>query len=214
MDDKIQENQGRINMYAFISRLLIEEVDENLLEKIKNNPDLLELFPNTKEWEGFKTKSTKELIDEDLNVDYTTVFILNAYPYESVFMNDEGHINPTPTNPTLQFYLEHGYEIDLNKTRVLSPDHIAVELEFMITLIQEQLKAYSMNDQEGEKKALNLQKEFMENHILQWAPIYLMAARDMSETPFYYDVCQMALDFIMTDYEYILEQLEAENVGK
>jgi len=214
MDDKIQENQGRINMYAFISRLLIEEVDENILEKIKNNPDLLELFPNTKEWESFKTKSTKELIDEDLNVDYTTVFILNAYPYESVFMNDEGHINPTPTNPTLQFYLEHGYEIDLNKTRVLSPDHIAVELEFMITLIQEQLKAYSMNNQEGEKKALNLQKEFIENHILQWAPIYLMAARDMSETPFYYDVCQMALDFIMTDYEYILEQLEAENVGK
>jgi len=214
MDDKIQENQGRINMYAFISRLLIEEVDENLLEKIKNNPDLLELFPNTKEWEAFKTKSAKELIYEDLNVDYTTVFILNAYPYESVFMNDEGHINPTPTNPTLQFYLEHGYEIDLNKTRVLSPDHIAVELEFMITLIQEQLKAYSMNDHEGEKKALNLQKEFMENHILQWAPIYLMAARDMSETPFYYDVCQMALDFIMTDYEYILEQLEAENVGK
>ncbi len=214
MDDKIQENQGRINMYAFISRLLIEEVDENILEKIKNNPDLLELFPNTKEWESFKTKSTKELIDEDLNVDYTTVFILNAYPYESVFMNDEGHINPTPTNPTLQFYLEHGYEIDLNKTRVLSPDHIAVELEFMITLIQEQLKAYSMNDREGEKKALNLQKEFIENHILQWAPIYLMAARDMSETPFYYDVCQMALDFIMTDYEYILEQLEAENVGK
>jgi len=214
MDDKIQENQGRINMYAFISRLLIEEVDENILEKIKNNPDLLELFPNTKEWESFKIKSTKELIDQDLNVDYTTVFILNAYPYESVFMNDEGHINPTPTNPTLQFYLEHGYEIDLNKTRVLSPDHIAVELEFMITLIQEQLKAYSMNDQEGEKKALNLQKEFIENHILQWAPIYLMAARDMSETPFYYDVCQMALDFIMTDYEYILEQLEAENVGK
>jgi TorA maturation chaperone TorD len=214
MDDKIRENQGRINMYAFISRLLIEEVDENLLEKIKNNPDLLELFPNTKEWQTFKTKSTKELIDEDLNVDYTTVFILNVYPYESVFINDEGHINPTPTNPTLQFYLEHGYEIDLNKTRVLSPDHIAVELEFMITLIQEQLKAYSMNDQEGEKKALNLQKEFMENHILQWAPIYLMAARDMSETPFYYDVCQMALDFIITDYEYILEQLEAENVSK
>jgi len=214
MDDKIQENQGRINMYAFISRLLIEEVDENILEKIKNNPDLLELFPNTKEWESFKIKSTKELIDQDLNVDYTTVFILNAYPYESVFMNDEGHINPTPTNPTLQFYLEHGYEIDLNKTQVLSSDHIAVELEFMITLIQEQLKAYSMNDQEGEKKALNLQKEFMENHILQWAPIYLMAARDMSETPFYYDVCQMALDFIMTDYEYILEQLEVENVGK
>ncbi len=214
MDEKIAENQGRINMYSFLSRLLVEEVDENLLDKIKNTPELLELFPNTKEWEPFNTKTTKQLIDEELNVDYTTVFILNAYPYESVFMNDEGHINPTPTNPTLQFYLENGYEIDLNKTRVLSPDHIAIELEFMITLIKEQLTAYSINNIQEEKKYLDLQKKFMENHLLQWAPIYLLAARDMAETPFYHDVCQTTLEFIMTDYEYILQQLEElQNVG-
>lgn len=213
MDEKIQENQARINMYAFISRLLVEEVDEKLLENIKHNKELLELFPYTKQWETFYQKSTKEIIEEDLNVDYTTIFILNVYPYESVFMNDEGHINPTPTNPTLQFYLENGYEVDLNKTRVLSPDHLALELEFMITLIQEQLKSYSINNIEEEKKYLDLQKKFMENHILQWAPIYLMAARDMAETPFYYDVCQLSLDFIMSDYEYILEQSERmENV--
>ncbi len=213
MDEKIQENQARINMYAFISRLLVEEVDKKLLENIKNNKDLIELFPHTKQWETFYQKSTKEIIEEDLNVDYTTIFILNVYPYESVFMNDEGHINPTPTNPTLQFYLENGYEVDLNKTRVLSPDHLALELEFMITLIQEQLKSYSINKIEEEKKYLDLQKKFMENHLLQWAPIYLMTARDMAETPFYYDVCQLSLDFIMSDYEYILEQSERmENV--
>ena len=214
MDEKITENQARINMYAFLSRLLVEEVDEELLDKIKYTPELLDLFPNTKEWETFKTKTTKQLIDEDLNVDYTTVFILNAYPYQSVFMNDEGHINPTPTNPTLQFYLENGYEIDLNKTRVLSPDHIAIELEFMITLIKDQLTAYSINKLEEEKKYLQLQKRFMEEHLLQWAPIYLLAARDMAETPFYYDVCQTTLEFIMSDYEYILQQLEEfENVS-
>ncbi|ACN99579.1 molecular chaperone [Sulfurihydrogenibium azorense] len=214
MDEKITENQARINMYAFLSRLLVEEVDEELLDKIKYTPELLDLFPNTKDWEVFKTKTTKQLIDEDLNVDYTTVFILNAYPYQSVFMNDEGHINPTPTNPTLQFYLENGYEIDLNKTRVLSPDHIAIELEFMITLIKEQLTAYSINNEEEEKKYLQLQKRFMEEHLLQWAPIYLLAARDMAETPFYYDVCQTTLEFIMSDYEYILQQLEElENVS-
>lgn len=159
MDEKITENQARINMYAFLSRLLVEEVDEELLDKIKYTPELLDLFPNTKDWEVFKTKTTKQLIDEDLNVDYTTVFILNAYPYQSVFMNDEGHINPTPTNPTLQFYLENGYEIDLNKTRVLSPDHIAIELEFMITLIKEQLTAYSINNEEEEKKVLAASKK-------------------------------------------------------
>jgi len=35
-----------------------------------------------------------------------------------------------------------------------------------------------------------------------------MAARDMAETPFYYDVCQLALDFILSDYEYLAEEME------
>ncbi|MEZ0323503.1 MAG: molecular chaperone TorD family protein [Hydrogenothermaceae bacterium] len=208
MNEKIQENQARQNMYGFLSRLLIEEVDYDLLEKIKNTPALLELFPNTANWETFLKKDTKSLIDEELNVDYTTVFLLNVYPYESVFMNDEGYINPSLTNPTLQFYLEHGYEIDLNKTRVLSPDHIAVEMEFMINLINEQLNAYSMFKKEEEIKSLQIQKEFMEKHLLKWGIVYLLAARDMAETPFYYDVCQTALEFLLSDYEYILSQLQ------
>lgn len=208
MDDKIQENQARVNMYGFLSRLIMEEVDLNVLEVIKSKQEMLELFPATKEWETFLTKDPKSLIEEELNVDYTTVFLLNVYPYESVFMNDEGHINPTLTNPTLQFYLEHGYEIDLNKTRVLSPDHLAVEMEFMITLINDQLNAYSVFNRDGEIKALQTQREFMEKHLLRWSPIYLLSAKDMAETPFYQDVCQTTLEFLLSDYEYIDNQLK------
>lgn len=208
MNEKIQQNTARINMYGFLSRLLIEEVDTQLLEMIKNNPDLMELFPTCKDWDTFFSKDTKTLIEEELNVDYTTVFLLNVYPYESVFMNDEGYINPSLTNPTLQFYLEHGYEVDLNKTRVLSPDHIGVEMEFMITLINDQLNAYSMFSIEEERKSLLTQKEFMENHLLRWSPIYLLSAKDMAETPFYQDLCQTTLEFLLTDYEYITNQLQ------
>lgn len=213
VDQKIQENQARINMYGFLSRLLMEEVDDSIVQTIKSTPDLLELFPNTKEWKTFFEKDIKSLIEEELNVDYTTVFLLNVYPYESVFMNDEGHINPTLTNPTLQFYLDHGYEIDLNKTRVLSPDHLAVEMEFMITLINDQLKAYSMFNQEEEKKSLITQKEFMEKHLLRWSPIYLLSAADMAETPFYQDICQATLEFLLSDYEYINNQLQTMAEG-
>jgi len=207
MEDRVVETQARINMYGLLSRLLIEELDEETLRKIKETPEILDLFPNTKEWQLFWEKEPKQLIEEDLNVDFTSIFILNVYPYESVFLNDEGYINPSITNPTLQFYLEHGYEIDLNKTRALSPDHLAVELEFMMNLIQEELNAFAREDYKEEKRYLNLEKEFMEKHLLQWAPIYFMAARDMAETPFYYDVCQLALEFILSDYEYIEERL-------
>ncbi|WP_457640896.1 TorD/DmsD family molecular chaperone [Persephonella sp.] len=206
--DRIQETQARINMYGFLSRLLIEEIDFATLEKIKENEDILDLFPNTKEWDKFWEKDTIKLIEEDLNVDFTTVFLLNVYPYESVFVHDEGHINPTVTNPTLMFYREHGYAIDLNKTRALSPDHIAVEMEFMMNLIQEELEAIAKGNEADAEKLRNIQKKFLEEHLGNWGPVYLMAARDMAETPFYYDVCDLALDFILSDYEYLSDTVE------
>ncbi|WP_457644086.1 TorD/DmsD family molecular chaperone [Persephonella sp.] len=206
--EKIEELQARINMYGFLSRLLIEEVDLETLKKIKNNEDILEFFPNTRQWDLFWEKDEKKLIEEDLNVDFTTVFLLNVYPYESVFIHDEGHINPTVTNPTLIFYRENGFSIDLNKTRALSPDHIAVEMEFMMNLIQEELESAKKGNEEDAKRWKNVQIKFLEEHLGNWGPVYLMAARDMAETPFYYDVCQLALDFILSDYEYLIEDME------
>ncbi len=205
---KINELTARINMYGFLSRLLIEEIDLETLKKIKKSKDILDLFPNTKQWDLFWEKDEKKLIEEDLNVDFTTVFLLNVYPYESVFIHDEGHINPTVTNPTLIFYREHGYSIDLSKTRALSPDHIAVEMEFMMNLVKEELESVRRKDKSETDRLKNIQKKFLEEHLGNWGPIYLMAARDMAETPFYHDICQLALDFILSDYEYLIEDME------
>lgn len=203
MENIVEMTQARINMYGFLSRLLIEEIDPFTLNKIKENEDLLELFPNTKEWKDFWEKDTMKLVEEDLNVDFTTIFILNVYPYESVFVNDEGHINPTITNPTLIFYREHGYSIDLNKTRALSPDHIGVELEFMMNLIQEELNALAREDESEVKRLREIQKKFLEEHVGNWTVPYLLAVKDIAETPFYYDVADATLEFLMSDLEYL-----------
>ncbi len=207
----VEETQARINMYGLLSRLLIEEIDFYTLEKIKENKDLLDLFPKTKEWELFWEKEPQKLIEEELNVDFTTIFILNAYPYESVFVNDEGYINPTITNPALIFYREHGYSIDLNETRALSPDHLAIEIEFMMTLAQEELNAIAKENEEEAKKLRKIQKEFLKEHLANWGTVYLLSARELAETPFYQDVCDLALEFILNDYEYLSELEESES---
>lgn len=212
MEERIQETQARINMYGLLSRLFIEEIDEETLKKIKETPELLELFPKTKEWDKFNEKDIKSLIEEDLNVDFTTVFLLNVYPYESVFMNDEGHIDASITNPTLVFYREHGYSIDLNETRALSPDHIAVEMEFMMTLAKEELDALQKRNKQEADRLRQIQKKFLEEHLANWGTIYLLAAKDMAETPFYQDVCELALEFILSDYDYIAEATEEATV--
>jgi len=210
--DSLKETQARLNMYGLLSRLLIEEIDTDLLKKIKENEDLLDLFPKTKQWKDFFEKNPEKLIQEDLNVDFTTVFLLNVYPYESVFMNDQGYIDSSVTNPTLMFYREHGYMIDLTETRVLSPDHIAVEMEFMMTLIKEELEELKNQNEKQVKKLREIQKKFLEEHLANWGPIYLMSAKDMAETPFYQDVCELSLEFILSDYEYLCETLEEGTV--
>ncbi|MBK3332596.1 molecular chaperone TorD family protein [Persephonella atlantica] len=208
MEEKMQEVQARINMYGLLSRLFIEEIDVDTLKKIKENPDMLDLFPKTKQWKQFFEKEPQKLIEEELNVDFTTVFLLNVYPYESVFMNDEGYIDPSITNPALIFYREHGYSIDLNKTRALSPDHIAVEMEFMMTLAKEELEALKQDDTQKVKNLKEIQKKFLEEHLANWGVVYLLSAKDMAETPFYQDVCELALEFILSDYELLSEDLE------
>lgn len=208
MEDIIEITQARINMYGLLSRLFIEEVDPFTLAKIKENEDLLEFFPNTREWDKFWEKDVMKLVEEDLNVDFTTIFILNVYPYESVFVNDEGHINPTITNPTLIFYRDNGYSIDLNKTRALSPDHIGVELEFMMNLVQEELNALAKEDEKEVERIRKIQKKFLEEHLANWGLPYLLAVKDIAETPFYYDVADATLEFLMSDLEHISNLLE------
>ncbi|HIE59027.1 MAG TPA: hypothetical protein EYH43_04070 [Persephonella sp.] len=208
MEDIIEITQARINMYGLLSRLFIEEVDPFTLAKIKENEDLLEFFPNTREWDKFWEKDVMKLVEEDLNVDFTTIFILNVYPYESVFVNDEGHINPTITNPTLIFYRDNGYSIDLNKTRALSPDHIGVELEFMMNLVQEELNALAKEDEKEVERIRKIQKKFLEEHLANWSLPYLLAVKDIAETPFYYDVADATLEFLMSDLEHISNLLE------
>jgi len=208
MEDIIEITQARINMYGLLSRRFIEEVDPFTLAKIKENEDLLEFFPNTREWDKFWEKDVMKLVEEDLNVDFTTIFILNVYPYESVFVNDEGHINPTITNPTLIFYRDNGYSIDLNKTRALSPDHIGVELEFMMNLVQEELNALAKEDEKEVERIRKIQKKFLEEHLANWGLPYLLAVKDIAETPFYYDVADATLEFLMSDLEHISNLLE------
>ena len=203
MEDIIEITQARINMYGLLSRLFIEEVDPFTLAKIKENEDLLELFPNTREWDKFWEKDVMKLVEEDLSVDFTTIFILNVYPYESVFVNDEGHINPTITNPTLIFYRDNGYSIDLNKTRALSPDHIGIELEFMMNLVQEELNALAREDKKEVERVRKIQKKFLEEHLANWGLPYLLAVKDIVETPFYYDVADATLEFLMSNLEHI-----------
>ncbi len=202
-----QELENRIALYALISRLMVTEVDEDLLETLEKDPQLLALFPNYRTWSKRENHTTKELIEEYYNVDFTNLFLMHLVPYESFYVRDDQMIDSGKGNPVIELYDALDFRVELNKARVVSGDHIGVELEFMYMLCNAQLKALEADDKAGICELFQIQKGFMKDHLLEWTPMFLINAKRESRTPLYHDGSELALEFLLSDYEYVTEQL-------
>jgi len=178
------ENRVRAYIFAFISRIYASEVSAKLLSDMRANEELLETIG-----EGalayIKSLDDEELL-EALNIEYHTLFLMNNHPIESSVLDVKNEILVGLQNPVMQFYFNHGYDINLETSSLHVPDHIAIEFGFMQKL--------ALQD---DKKA---QLKFYREHLLNWVPQFLIAVKEMTENPFYADICDFTIDFMMEDY--------------
>ena len=209
-NDLKQQQIARINFYALLSRLTIGEVDEGLLKSIEEDENMFSFFPTYKKWEKRKKLSRKELIERYLNVDFTNLFLLHLIPYESFYMREDQMMETGGENPVQAIFNAFEFNVELDKARVMAADHIGVELEFMYELCKAELKALEDGDIEIAKQLSQLQHGFMQDHILQWMPMYLMNVKNEAGTAFYFDVADVTLEFIMSDFEYLTQLKKSE----
>ena len=203
-----EELDNRITLYSLISRLMIIEVDMEFLDFIEKNVEILELFPNYKEWDKRKEFSNKILKERYLDVDYANLFLLHLVPYESFYKRDDQMIESGGDNPVLSLYNSLDFRVELEKARIVSPDHIGVEIEFMYMLTTALKKALEADDKIGIKEILQVQKGFMQEHLLDWSPMFLINMKREARTALYHDGAELALEFLLSDFEYICNKLE------
>jgi len=198
---------ARKGMYELLGRIFLIELDSDTLAKIERLPNFKELFPRYYEWEERQKRSRYKLINEVLNVDFTDIAVLHLIPYESFYTTEEGMIESGGANPVLQIYNDFGYRVDYEKARVVSPDHIGVELSFMQMLTDAEEKAIKAGDKEAQKEIAKIEHNFLKEHLLQFAPMYLMNVAEQARTPFYKDAALLALEFLLEDYEYLVGEM-------
>lgn len=203
----MEQTQARSNIYALLSRILMQELDEEMLDTIKNDKQILEFFPKFKKWDLLSTLKNSELLGEHLNPDFVNISLLHLIPYETFYTRSDQKIETGGANPVTDIYSEFDFIVDYEAARVVSSDHIGVELEFMHSLCEAQIKAMTAGDDVSAKELFVSQKEFLDKHLLQWAPLYLINAKFESRTPLYYDACEMALEFLLSDNELLTESL-------
>ena len=201
----MEQTQARSNIYALLSRVLMQEADTELVEIINRDDAILEMMPNYKVWEPRTTLQSSELIEKHLNPDFTNVSLLHLIPYETFYTRDDQMIETGGANPVTDMYSAYDFMVDFGVARVVSADHIGVELEFMHHLCEAQIKALNDNDMEAVDELMEVERSFLEKHLVRWAPLYLLNMKHESRTPLYYDAADMAMEFILSDYQYLSE---------
>ncbi|PLY15342.1 dehydrogenase [Sulfurimonas sp. CVO] len=205
----MQNTKARVNIYALLSRILLQELDENMLDTIKKDENILDFLPTLKNWEPFKELQNNKLLEEYFNPDFVNLSLLHLIPYETFYTREDQKIETGGANPVTDIYSAYDFMVDFEAARTISADHIGVELEFMHHLAEAELKAIENNDKDAIKNLREVQKEFLNKHLLQWAPMYLINVKYEARTPLYYDTADMALEFILSDNEYLSKELSA-----
>ena len=176
----------RLYIYAFLSRTMADIADKRYISDLRENGELLELLgEDTKKW--FDENDDETILDK-LNEDFSSMFVINTQAVESFVLDAKNETLVGLQNPVMNFYYKHGFDLNMDQTELMAPDHLSIELAFMQTLIFR-----------DEKKP---QYEFLKEHLFNWAVPYMIGMQSMAFTPFYKDVCDFIVEFIVADFEY------------
>lgn len=76
------------------------------------------------------------------------------------------------------------------------PDHVAVELEFMSSLVFEEIKAMGKSDLRAAVEAVEKQERFSGEFLRRWIPPFCERIKENTENGFYTALAQCASTFI------------------
>lgn len=197
----MEQTNARSNIYALLSSVMMQEADPELIELINSDDAILDMLPNYKAWEPRMTLQSSALLEMHLNPDFVNLTLLHLIPYETFYTREDQMIETGGANPVTDIYSAYDFMVDFEAARAVSADHIGIELEFMHCLCEAQLKAEEDNDGAAVRELLEVQRTFMDKHLVRWAPLYLINMKHEARTPLYYDAADMTLEFILSDFE-------------
>ncbi len=186
--------------YTLISRLLIAEIDKDTIEAIQSDDTLKSLFVYSKEADDYLGGKADAIV-QDLASHYADLFLIRLAPYESFYTSEDQMVNSGTDNEAMIYYKKYGFDVELMRARVVSGDHIGVEFEFLMNLVKSEREALNEGQEDYAETIRGVQKEFIKKHLLPFAMMFLPALLDASKSPFYKDVAEIALEFLLSDYE-------------
>lgn len=209
----------RTATYGLLSRLFRKEIDERLLNEMRGLRYRVSTG-NANVDEGNRLIATYlsgvwENSITELAADYMRVFFGHgynghaaAYPFESVYTSEKRLLMQSARDEVLALYRAAG--LDKDEDWKEGEDHIALELEYMQILAGRAADALIRGDRENAIAQLTAQRNFLDDHLLGWAPMLAAEMKKFAKTDFYRGLASMMVGFLECDLE-LLDDLLADD---
>lgn len=142
--------------------------------------------------------SFEVLTPQELLVDYAHLFLgpvgTLAVPYESAWLAKGGDAVIDTMQAIDELYADGGFEVD-PEFRDL-PDHLAVELEFLYTLLFRRAAALRDGDDAALKELDALRERLISGHLDRWLPEFQTAVLEGAQCRFYRELADLTALFV------------------
>lgn len=184
---------ARSRAYALFSRIFMGGIDADALPFLQHLPELAESF-DAMSWDA-----------DEAAAQHYQLFGLNVFPYESIFLHDDGMLGSVVTEAVQETYRRIGF----TPTSSESADHLANELAALAFLVGAEADALSDSEQAQSQRMRHLQRQFLDEHLLRWFPALVQAVHQQ-DVPYYSELSDVLLRMFIEHRESLGEDLLAQ----
>ncbi len=200
----------RSELYGFLATIFREEMSAANLQRIGSPGFGQALRDAGVDLDGGIEQQPEAELLEDLAVEYAALFLGpggHISPHESVHAETSGVLWGQSTGEVKRYIEAAGFAYDPECHGL--PDHISVELEFMAALAGEEARAFRDGDYSAASNCLKYQKEFLADHLGEWAPAFCRQVTERAEHPFYRGIARLTAEFLKAERHEIFVRLGA-----
>ncbi len=198
--EQAESARYRSDIYGLLAAIFRQEPSAALIRELRA-PPLWGVFSDlgVDLGEVFYTTPENQLI-EILGEEFTRLFIgpdSHISAHESIFAEMDNGMSQLwgQTTVAVKNFIETT-GLDYNPEFSGVPDHVSVELEFMQKLSAWEAEKWQQNDRENAEFCLQVQRMFLEKHLMVWLPQFCHAVIAQADIRFYAGAAELTKNFL------------------
>ena len=211
--------EQRIATYGLLSRLFYREVDQALLDELKEaqfpaNSGNANIDKGYRLLVAYLSKIWENSVSE-LAIDFSQTFIGHgvdafsaAYPFESVHTSEKRLLMQDVRDEVVDLYRRANLKKRSDWKE--GEDHISMEMEYVMALSNRTVEALRKGDENRAYHLLKDQHSFLSEHLCAWTPMMTADMKRLAKTDFYRGLAWLTDGFLETDLEFLEDVLRED----